>query len=282
MHAVGFYTAVMDLKLNTNQKPLVMGILNVTPDSFSDGGKYSQANTAVKRALEMLEQGADIIDIGGESSRPGSKRISSQQEIDRIIPVIEQIRKNSDIPISVDTTKASVMKESIKFKIQIINDISSLSDIDSFKILKDKNIYICLMHMKGTPDNMQDNPEYDDVVMEVSSFLENKIKTCVNRGIPKERLIIDPGFGFGKTIEHNYLLLKNLQKLKDLHKNLLVGISRKSMIGNLLNKDVDQRLYGSLAATLISIYNGANIIRTHDIRETKLLLNISKEIKSCN
>ena len=132
------------------------------------------------------------------------------------------------------------------------------------------------MHMKGTPDNMQDNPEYDDVVMEVSSFLENKIKTCVNRGIPKERLIIDPGFGFGKTIEHNYLLLKNLQKLKDLHKNLLVGISRKSMIGNLLNKDVDQRLYGSLAATLISIYNGANIIRTHDIRETKLLLNITR------
>ena len=282
MHAVGFYTAVMDLKFNTNQKPLVMGILNVTPDSFSDGGKYSQTNTAVKRALEMLEQGADIIDIGGESSRPGSKRISSQQEIDRIIPVIEEIRKNSDIPISVDTTKASVMKESIKFKIQIINDISSLSDIDSFKILKDKNIYICLMHMKGTPDNMQDNPEYDDVVMEVSSFLENKIKACINQGISKERLIIDPGFGFGKTVEHNYLLLKNLQKLKDLHKNLLVGISRKSMIGNLLNKNVDQRLHGSLAATLISIYNGANIIRTHDIRETKLLLNISKEIKSCN
>ena len=167
MHAVGFYTAVMDLKLNTNQKPLVMGILNVTPDSFSDGGKYSQTNTAVKRALEMLEQGADIIDIGGESSRPGSKKISRQEEIDRVMPVIEQIRNNSDIPISVDTTKASIIKEALKFDVQIINDISSLGDSDSLNILRDKEVYICLMHMKGTPENMQNNPSYNNLIDDI-------------------------------------------------------------------------------------------------------------------
>ena len=272
----------MSLELNTNQRPLVMGILNITPDSFSDGGKYIQTDQALDHALKMIEDGADIIDIGGESSRPGSKGVSSQEEIDRVIPVIEKIRSDSNIPISVDTTKPSVMSEAVKFDIQIINDISSLKDEDAFSVLKNNNIYICLMHMKGTPKNMQDNPKYDDVVEEVKGFLEEKIKLCVERGILKERLIIDPGFGFGKTLDHNYLLLKNLQKIKNLHNNLLVGISRKSMIGNLLNKDPKQRLHGSLAATLLSIYNGANIIRTHDVRETKLLLNITKEIRSLN
>ena len=272
----------MSLELNANQKPLVMGILNITPDSFSDGGKYIQTDQALDHALKMIEDGADIIDIGGESSRPGSKGVSSQEEIDRVIPVIEKIRSDSNIPISVDTTKPSVMSEAVKFDIQIINDISSLKDEDAFSVLKNNNIYICLMHMKGTPKNMQDNPKYDDIVEEVKGFLEEKINLCVKRGILKERLIIDPGFGFGKTLDHNYLLLKNLQKIKNLHNNLLVGISRKSMIGNLLNKDPKQRLHGSLAATLLSIYNGANIIRTHDVRETKLLLNIAKEITSLN
>lgn len=269
----------MSFKLNANQKPLIMGILNVTPDSFSDGGKYSQVDSAVSHAQEMVKQGADIIDIGGESSRPGSKKISRQEEIDRVMPVIEQIRNNSDIPISVDTTKASIIKEALKFDVQIINDISSLGDSDSLNILRDKEVYICLMHMKGTPNNMQDNPEYDNVVLEVLGFLKDKINMCIKEGISKEKLIIDPGFGFGKTLDHNYELLKNLKKLKHLHKNLLVGISRKSMIGNLLNREIDQRLIGSLAATLISVYNGANIIRTHDVHETKLLLNMTQELK---
>ena len=272
----------MNLKLGIDRRPLIMGILNVTPDSFFDGGKYSQVPSAVTHAHEMIDQGADIIDIGGESSRPGSKRVSSQEEIDRVIPVIEQIRNDSDIPISVDTTKASVMKEAIQHDVQIINDISSLSDSKSFQILKNKNIYVCLMHMKGTPDNMQNNPEYDDVVLEIAKFLEGKIEICIKNGISKERLIIDPGFGFGKTLDHNYLLLKNLRKFKNIHKNLLIGISRKSMIGNLLNKNINQRLNGSLAATLISIYNGANIIRTHDVHETKLLLNIVGALKDYN
>ena len=272
----------MSLELNINQKPLVMGILNVTPDSFSDGGKYTQIDKALDHALGMIEDGADIIDIGGESSRQGSKEVSSQEEIDRVIPVIEKIRNDSNIPISIDTTKASVMSEAIKLNIQIINDISSLKDEGAFSVLKNNNVYICLMHMKGTPKNMQDNPIYENVVEEVKNFLEEKISLCVKRGILKERLIIDPGFGFGKTLDHNYLLLKNLQRIKNLHKNLLVGISRKSMIGNLLNKSPDQRLHGSLAATLLSIYNGANIIRTHDVRETKLLLNITKEIADYN
>ena len=194
----------MSFKLNANQKPLIMGILNVTPDSFSDGGKYSQVDSAVSHAQEMVKQGADIIDIGGESSRPGSKKISRQEEIDRVMPVIEQIRNNSDIPISVDTTKASIIKEALKFDVQIINDISSLGDSDSLNILRDKEVYICLMHMKGTPNNMQDNPEYDNVVLEVLGFLKDKINMCIKEGISKEKLIIDPGFGFGKTLDHNY------------------------------------------------------------------------------
>lgn len=272
----------MNLKFKANQRPLIMGILNVTPDSFSDGGKYSKKKLALDRAQEMIREGVDIIDIGGESSRPGAKRISVQEEIDRIIPVIEKIRNSSNIPISVDTTKSNVMKEAVKFKVQIINDISALNDSNSLAALKNENIYICLMHMKGTPENMQNKPEYDNVVSEVLDFLKNKIKMCIEGGISKERLIIDPGFGFGKTLNHNYLLLKNLKKFKDLHKNLLIGISRKSMIGNLLNRDINHRLYGSLAATLISVYNGANIIRTHDVYETKILLNITKRLKDYN
>ena len=195
------------------------------------------------------------------------------------IPALFSVRNNSDIPISVDTTKASIIKEALKFDVQIINDISSLGDSDSLNILRDKEVYICLMHMKGTPNNMQDNPEYDNVVLEVLGFLKDKINMCIKAGISKEKLIIDPGFGFGKTLDHNYELLKNLKKLKHLHKNLLVGISRKSMIGNLLNREIDQRLIGSLAATLISVYNGANIIRTHDVHETKLLLNMTQALK---
>jgi len=276
----------MDKKLTSfsinSNKTYIMGILNITPDSFYDGGEYRNVEDIIPKVNNMIKGGADILDIGAESSRPGSKRISAQEEIDRIVPIIEVIRSNTNIPISIDTMKSEVMKEAVKYNIQIINDISSLSDSKSLEIIKDNNLILCLMHMQNTPETMQDNPTYSDVTKDVTDYLRNKMNYCIKNGLKKENIILDPGFGFGKTIDHNYALLNNIDKFLEIHEYILVGISRKSMIGNLLQKDVENRLNGSIAASVISVINSAKIIRTHDVYETRLATSMINIIKNGN
>jgi len=267
------------MKFNLEQdKCNVMGILNVTPDSFFDGGKYSTLDKVMVRVNDMITEGVDIIDIGGESSRPGSDRISIQEELDRIVPVVSKIRDNYDIPISIDSMKSDVVEELLPFNINIINDISSLSDDNFINILKKTDAYICLMHMIEDPSIMQNNPSYRNVTEEVFKYLKDKSRYCIENGIDPKKIIIDPGFGFGKTLDHNYELLKNLDKFIEINTNILVGISRKSMIGNLLNQGLDKRLFGSLSAAVISLIKHAKIIRTHDIRETKIAIDIIESL----
>ncbi len=267
------------MKFNLKQdKYYVMGVLNVTPDSFFDGGKYSTLDKVMTRVDEMIKDKVDIIDIGGESSRPGSTRISSDEELDRVLPVVSKIRDIYDIPISIDSMKSEVIKELLPYNINIINDISSLSDDNIIDLLKKTDTYICLMHMIDDPSTMQNNPTYHNVVEEITIYLKSKSDYCIENGINSDRIIIDPGFGFGKTLDHNYQLLYHLDELKRISPNILVGISRKSMIGNLLNRDVNERLSGSLSAAVISMIKNAKIIRTHDVRETKIAINLLESL----
>jgi len=256
----------------------IMGVLNITDNSFYDGGKFNNLDKSIKHAHRIIQEGADIIDIGAESSKPGSESISSAKQIRKIEPVVDAIRSYSNIPISIDTRSSEVIRKLLKYKINIVNDISSLEDIELLSIIKDYNLKVSLMHMKGKPINMQDNPTYGNVIDEIYSYLESKVKLCINHGIDKSKIIIDPGFGFGKTLDHNYIILNNLKKFNDLGCEVLSGISRKSMIGNVINKPPEDRLYGSLAATLIAIKNLSTILRVHDVRETKILLNFKNLI----
>ena len=251
-----------------------MGILNITPDSFSDGGKYLTLNEALKRAHEMIEEGVDIIDIGGESTRPGSEPVSLDEELKRIIPIIEALKKDSDIAISVDTYKPQVMKEAIDRDVAMINDVYALRQPSAIDVIKHSKVGICLMHMQGTPQTMQINPHYTNVVSEVKSFLEVRANDLVSEGIEKSRIILDPGFGFGKTFEHNIALLQDLESFKSLKLPVLVGLSRKSFIRKILNGEHDDHLSGSIAAAIFSVIKGAKILRVHDIKETKSALNI--------
>ena len=251
-----------------------MGILNITPDSFSDGGKYLTLNEALKRAHEMIEEGVDIIDIGGESTRPGSEPVSLDEELKRIIPIIEALKKDSDIAISVDTYKPQVMKEAIDRDVAMINDVYALRQPGAIDVIKHSKVGVCLMHMQGTPQTMQINPHYTNVVSEVKSFLEARANDLVSEGVEKSRMILDPGFGFGKTFEHNITLLQHLESFKSLKLPLLVGLSRKSFIRKILNGEHDDHLSGSIAAAIFSVIKGAKILRVHDIKETKSALNI--------
>ena len=251
----------------------IMGVLNITDNSFHDGGKYNSFKESFRHAKEIIHEGADIIDIGAESSKPGSEPVSSKVQIKKIEPVVEAIREISDIPISIDTWSSDVIKKLTKYRINIVNDISALQDMELISVIKDNNLMVSLMHMQGVPKNMQDNPAYDDVVTDVYDYLEKKVQLCVNSGIDKSDVIIDPGFGFGKTLDHNYLLLNNLKKYTKLGCRILSGISRKSMIGSVINKPPSERLYGSLAATVLAIRNKASILRVHDVRQTRVLLN---------
>ena len=251
----------------------IMGVLNITDNSFHDGGQYNSFNESFQHAKEIIHEGADIIDIGAESSKPGSEPVSSKVQIKKIEPVVEAIREISDIPISIDTRSSDVIKKLAKYGINIVNDISALQDMELINVIKDNNLMVSLMHMQGVPKNMQDNPAYDDVVTDVYDYLEKKVQLCVNSGIDKSDIIIDPGFGFGKTLDHNYLLLNSLKKFTKLRCRILSGISRKSMIGSVINKPPSERLYGSLAATVLAIRNKASILRVHDVRQTRVLLN---------
>ena len=252
----------------------IMGVLNITDNSFHDGGKYNSFKDSLQHAKEMIQEGADIIDIGAESSKPGSEPVSSKVQIKKIEPVVEAIREISDIPISIDTRSSDVIKKLTKYRINIVNDISALQDMELISVIKDNNLMVSLMHMQGVPKNMQDNPAYDDVVGDVYDYLEKKVELCVNSGINKSDIIIDPGFGFGKTLDHNYLLLNSLKKYNKLGCRILSGISRKSMIGSVINKPPSERLYGSLAATVLAIRNKANILRVHDVCENKKAINM--------
>ncbi len=249
-----------------------MGILNITPDSFSDGGVFLSPQAAVERARQMVEEGAAIIDIGGESTRPGAPPVSVQQELDRVLPILEALSAELPVPISIDTSKPEVMRAAVEAGVGMINDVRALRLAGALEaaaeINRQTSVPICLMHMQGEPGTMQQQPHYSDVVQEVSTFLAKRVQACVRHGIPRERLVVDPGFGFGKRLEHNLSLLKRLDELGKLGLPLMVGLSRKSMIGAVLDRPVTQRLYGSLAAAVLAVARGAVLVRVHDVRAT--------------
>jgi len=274
--------SIKSLKTHAKLSPLkavqVMGILNVTPDSFSDGGKFTNIENAIKQAELMIENGVDIIDIGGESTRPGAVAVNDKDEIDRVIPLLKAIKSRFDVAVSVDTSKASVMSEAITYGANMINDVRALQNKDCLSVVAQSDIQLCLMHMQGQPRTMQTNPHYNELISDILNFFKHRIESCLQEGINKQRLILDPGFGFGKTLAHNYQMLAELSQFKKLDLPLLAGISRKSMIGNLLNRDVEQRLAGSLTAAIIAVQRGASIIRVHDVAETVDALNVLKAV----
>ena len=249
-------------------RPHVMGILNVTPDSFSDGGNFNQIERAMAHARQMVSDGATLIDIGGESTRPGAPDVSEQEELDRVIPVIKRIAAELEVMISLDTSKAGVMREGCQAGAHLINDVRALQEEGALQAAAEARVPVCLMHMQGQPRTMQVEPHYDDLLGEVRGFFDERITACMAAGIAREQLLLDPGYGFGKTLAHNYQLLAAQKELLDYGLPLLVGMSRKSMIGNLLGRPVDERLAGSLACALIGMQHGARIIRVHDVRET--------------
>ncbi|WP_374287860.1 dihydropteroate synthase [Pseudomonas fluvialis] len=249
-------------------RPQVMGILNVTPDSFSDGGRYNRIDAALRHAEQMLEAGAAIIDVGGESTRPGAPPVSAEEELQRVAPVVEQLVCRLDALVSVDTSSPALMREAALLGAGMINDVRSLSRDGALQAAAQGNLAVCLMHMQGEPQTMQDSPQYDDVTTAVRTFLADRVAACEAAGIARERLLIDPGFGFAKTLAHNLSLFRHMQALHDLHLPLLVGVSRKSMIGKVLGREVDQRLAGSLALAALAVQQGAHILRVHDVAET--------------
>ncbi|TNG95499.1 dihydropteroate synthase [Pasteurellaceae bacterium USgator11] len=245
--------------------PKIMGILNFTPDSFSDSGQFYQLDKALYHVEQMLADGADIIDIGGESTRPMAAEVSLEQELQRVVPLVEAVRQRFDCWISVDTSKALVMREAAKVGMNLINDIRALQEESALQTAVTLDMPVCIMHMQGQPRTMQAAPRYQNVVAEVADFLRQRAEQCIAAGIKKTHLIVDPGFGFGKSLQHNYQLLQQLKVFSELGYPVLAGVSRKSMIGQLLDKPVEQRMVGSVAATLLAAINGASILRVHDV-----------------
>lgn len=261
-----------------SKRTYVMGILNVTPDSFSDGGKYFSLDLAIEHAVKMVEDGADIIDIGGESTRPGSEPVPLEEELRRVIPVIKEVVKRVDVPISIDTYKSEVAKQALDNGASIVNDISGLRfDEKMVDVIANYKASVVLMHIKGTPKTMQQNPEYDDVISEIYDYLSKSIEIAQGAGI--EQIIVDPGIGFGKRLTDNLEIIRRLREFKALGYPVLIGVSRKSFIGNILNLPVDQRLEGTAGAVAISVWNGANIVRVHDVKEMVRVVKIVDAIK---
>ena len=249
-------------------RPQVMGILNVTPDSFSDGGRFAQRDAALRHAEAMWRAGATLIDVGGESTRPGARAVSPVEELERVAPIVEAIARELDVIISVDTSTPAVIRETARLGAGLINDVRSLQRDGALDAAADSGLPICLMHMRGEPTTMQHNPQYPDVVAEVREFLLERLAACAAVGIAAERIVLDPGFGFAKSLEHNLSLFKHLQMLHELGRPLLVGVSRKSMIGKVLGHEVGERLYGSLALAALALSKGAHILRVHDVAQT--------------
>ena len=252
----------------TLNRPHVMGIVNVTPDSFSDGGKFSSTDLAVEHALKLIAEGADILDIGGESTRPGAAVVSLDEELKRVIPVIEALSRTCNVPISIDTYKPEVMRQAIAAGADIVNDVRALQEPNALEIVAQSNVGVCLMHMQGTPQTMQLEPHYVDVVSEVKQFLVDRMNAALAHGIVESRILLDPGFGFGKTRAHNIALIQHLDDLNVIGLPLLVGLSRKSVLGSITGADEGQRLYASIAASVISAMKGAKILRVHDVKAT--------------
>lgn len=248
-------------------RPLVMGIVNVTPDSFSDGGRHASAAQAIAHARKLLEDGADILDIGGESTRPGAAEVGVQEELDRVLPVIEGLQ-GAGVPLSIDTWKPEVMRAALAAGACLVNDVNALLAEGALAAVAQSDAAVCLMHKQGTPQTMQQQPEYRDVVAEVSAFLQERIRASEAAGIARERICIDPGFGFGKTLEHNLALLRGIPELMTLGVPLLAGLSRKSMLGAITGRGVDERLAASVASAMLAVQQGAAIVRVHDVRET--------------
>ncbi len=260
-------------------RPLVMGILNVTPDSFSDGGQFIEVEEALRQVETMLQQGADIIDIGGESTRPGAPEVSVEEELKRVIPIIHAIKARFNCLISLDTNKAEVMQAGIDAGVDLINDVCGLEGEGVLAVIANASVPVCIMHMQGSPRSMQTNPTYHNVVEEISQYFEKRIAKCQQLGISRDRIILDPGFGFGKTVSHNYQLLAGLEQFKQLECSLLIGLSRKSMIGQVLDEPVEQRLTGSISALTLALNNGADIVRVHDVKESKQAVRIFNAMK---
>ena len=258
-----------------------MGIVNVTPDSFSDGGHYFRSDAALSHARQLILEGADILDIGGESTRPGALPVSAQEELDRVIPLIEGLRGVS-VPLSVDTCKAEVMCEALAAGANMINDIDALQQPEALAAVVASDAAVCLMHKQGKPQTMQELPQYQDVVAEVLQFLHARIAAVENAGIERERIVVDPGFGFGKTLEHNLALLRSLNTFNELPVPLLAGLSRKSMLGMITGNDVKHRDYASVTAALLAVQRGAKIVRVHDVKATVDALKVLYAVNSTN
>ncbi|MBN1282518.1 MAG: dihydropteroate synthase [Proteobacteria bacterium] len=259
--------------------PAIMGIVNATPDSFSDGGRFLEPSRAIARALELESEGADIVDIGGESSRPGSEPVSVDEELRRVIPVIEGVRRRSSVPISIDTTKARVAARALDAGAEMINDISAARfDPRMLGLAADRGVPIALMHMKGTPRTMQEAPRYGDLMAEIGSFLADAMARAEGAGVARDRLIVDPGIGFGKTVEHNLTIIAHLDELSALKAPILIGTSRKAFIGKVLDLEVDERLEGTLATLAIAVDKGASILRVHDVSPARRFLDMYESL----
>ncbi|MFV0543697.1 dihydropteroate synthase [Marinicella pacifica] len=254
----------------------IMGVLNVTPDSFSDGGRFVDHESALIHAESMIAEGADIIDIGGESTRPGAADVSQQEEINRVVPVIKALReRHPEIPLSIDSRHSEVMAAALDAGATFINDIHALQSVGAIEVAVEYDVPVCLMHMQGTPATMQDNPQYDNVVQTVLDFFEQRVEACMRAGLDPDRIILDPGIGFGKTVAHNMRLIQNISTLKQMGFPVMIGVSRKSMFQTLLNRSVDQRLAGSLAVAQFAYFQGADYFRVHDVAATRDVLTMS-------
>jgi len=265
---------VLDLR-----RPQVMGILNITPDSFSDGGDFFAVEAALAHARLMVEEGAAIIDVGGESTRPGAAAVTEDEELRRVIPVIEALSRELEVPVSIDTSKPRVMREAVAAGAGMINDVRALQAAGALEMVRELEVPVCLMHMQGEPRTMQQTPRYGDVVAEVLAFLEERLAACRAAGIDEERLLIDPGFGFGKELAHNLELMRHLDRFLTMGRPLLVGVSRKAMIGGVLDVPVNDRLYGSIALATLAAWQGAAIVRSHDVRPTVDALRICHAVR---
>ncbi|GAB1621453.1 dihydropteroate synthase [Agarivorans albus] len=261
------------------KRPVIMGILNVTPDSFSDGGSYVSHEQALARVEQMLNEGADIIDVGGESTRPGAADVSLTVELQRTVGVIKAIKQRFDCLVSIDTNKAQVMQQAVEAGADIINDVCALTNPGALEVAADLRVPVCIMHMQGKPRSMQVNPQYDNVVSEVITYLKQRVESCVAAGIVESNIIVDPGFGFGKTLDHNFQLLAQLNEFKQLGLPILAGVSRKSMFGKLLGKSPDSLMAASVAGAVLAAQQGAHIFRVHDVQETADALNVYSKVQ---
>ena len=262
--------------------PRIMGVLNVTPDSFSDGGDFIAPEKAIARAVQMVEEGAAIIDVGGESTRPGAPPVSLENELQRVIPVVEALCATVPVPISIDTRKPEVMQAAVAAGAGLINDVNALQEPGAVEMAASLEVPVCLMHMQGSPETMQDAPVYADVIDEVTAFLVARADDCIQQGISRDRILLDPGFGFGKTTTHNLLLLQQLQRLVEIGFPVLVGLSRKLLIGKVLGLPVDKRLYPGVALAVLAVWKGASLVRCHDVQATREAIEMCQAVRDAS